>query len=149
MFRFCPVMGKIRFLVEIQWLTKPSSIPSQQVQLKRMCQLPTVTTRWVSHHPAGVAGLTGSRVRCESLCYVIAVRCCVAFLLGINKELAWKELPWKVWHDLNTEPVSCEYPVKWGCGEEKRVLCWGGQCGSSGWDRKPSVWPWHLACTLN
>lgn len=45
MSRFCPVMGKIHFLVEIQWLTKPSSIPSQQVQLKPLRQLSTAITR--------------------------------------------------------------------------------------------------------
>lgn len=40
MLKFCPIMEKIHFLVEIQWLTKPSLIPSQQIQLK-----PTVITR--------------------------------------------------------------------------------------------------------
>lgn len=45
MLKCCPIMENTHFLVEIQWLTKPSLIPSQQIQLKPIHQLPTVIIR--------------------------------------------------------------------------------------------------------
>uniref|UniRef100_A0A8I3RPJ5 Sorting nexin 9 n=1 Tax=Canis lupus familiaris TaxID=9615 RepID=A0A8I3RPJ5_CANLF len=61
MLKFCPMMEKTHFLVEIQWLTKPSLILCQQVQLKPIRQLPTVTT---SLHPITPIGLSESEAGC-------------------------------------------------------------------------------------
>jgi hypothetical protein len=55
--KFYPVMEKISFLVEIQWLTKLSLIPSQQVQPKPIRQLPTAITKSVVAVTPGQPGV--------------------------------------------------------------------------------------------